>query len=284
MTRLILNADDFGLTQGVNQSIIELHEAGALSSATLMATADEFGPAAAEAIRHPALGVGCHVILVDGRPALARKDISTLSLSSGEFRPTLIAFVRDLTLGRIRENEIEAEAIAQIRRVQAAGIDVTHIDTHKHTHMFERVLRPVLRAAGACGVMAIRNPFEADWALGPAQNAPLGRRWQVKLLGTRRREFLRLVRDAGLKTTDGAVGVLATGTLDMETLQRLLPAMPEGTWELVCHPGYCDASLGAARTRLKESRAVEHAALLGVIPAYFKTHPEIQRVHFGELA
>jgi hypothetical protein len=105
----------------------------------------------------------------------------------------------------------------------------------------------------------------------------------VKLLRTRRHEFLRLVRDAGLKTTDGAVGVLATGTLDTETLHRLLAAMPEGTWELVCHPGYPDAALDGVQTRLRESRAIEHGALLGGIPSYMKMHPEIQLVHFGQL-
>jgi len=283
VTRIILNADDFGLTPGVNQSIIELHEAGTLSSATLMATADEFSTAAGEAIRHPALGVGCHVVLVDGKPRLAQKDAPTLSTPSGEFRPTLGAFVRDLMLGRIREGEIEAEAIAQIRRVQAAGVNVTHIDTHKHTHMFGRVLRPLLRAARACGVTAIRNPFEADWALDATPSAPLGRRWQLKVLRTRQREFLHRVREAGLVTTDGALGVLATGTLDTETLRRLLAAMPAGTWELVCHPGYCDAALVGVRTRLSGSRATEHAALLGVIPAYVRAHPEIYLVHFGEL-
>ena len=284
VTRLILNADDFGLTPGVNQSILELHEAGALGSATLMATAEVFGPAVTEAIRHPSLGVGCHVVLVDGKPALTRTDIPTLSLPTGEFRATLGVFVKDLMLGRIREDEIEAEAIAQVRRVQTAGVKVTHLDTHKHTHMFGRVLRPLLRAARACGVTAIRNPFEADWALAASPNAPLGRRMQVKVLRTRRREFLRRVREAGMLTTDGALGVLATGTLDTETLHRLLAAMPEGTWELVCHPGYCDKDLDRVRTRLRESRAIEHAVLLGVIPAYARAHPKIRLMHFGELS
>jgi chitin disaccharide deacetylase len=283
VTRLILNADDFGLTPGVNQSIVELEEAGALTSATLMATADRFGAAATLAIEHPALGVGCHVVLVDGKPALPPREVRELSLPSGEFRPTLGAFVRDLMRGRISEDEIEAEAAAQISRVQAAGIHVTHIDTHKHTHMFVRVLHPLLRAAQRCGVGAIRNPFEPDWALAATPGAPRGRRWQVKLLRARRRAFLRLARESGLSTTDGAIGVLATGTLDGQTLQRLLAAMPEGTWELVCHPGYVDVPLNGIRTRLRESRAIEHAALLGVIPAYINQHPEIRLINFGQL-
>ena len=280
---LILNADDFGLTPGVNRSVVELQEAGALTSATLMATGDGFKAAAEESARHPGLGVGCHVVLVDGRPALPVSEIRGLAGASAEFRPTLGAFVRDLMRGKISQDEIEAEATAQIRRLQAAGIHVTHVDTHKHTHMFVRVLRPLLRAARACGVGAIRNPFEPEWALTAIPRAASKRLWQVRLLRSRLRTFLRLVREAGLATTDGAVGVLATGTLESQALRQLLEAMPEGTWELVCHPGYIDASLDAVRTRLRESRVIEHAALLDVVPAYMSGHPEVMLTHFGRL-
>ena len=102
--------------------------------------------------------------------------------------------MRDLMRGKIPEGEIETEAVAQIRRLQSVGIHVTHVDTHKHTHMFVRVLRPLLRAARACGVGAIRNPFEPDWAVTATPNASQGRLLQVRLLGMRRRAFLRLVR------------------------------------------------------------------------------------------
>jgi predicted glycoside hydrolase/deacetylase ChbG (UPF0249 family) len=185
--------------------------------------------------------------------------------------------------GTIPEDEIEAEATAQIRRLQAAGIHVTHVDTHKHTHMFVRVLRPLLRGARACGVGAIRNPFEPEWALTATPRASSKRLWQVRLLRSRLRTFLRLVREAGLATTDGAVGVLATGTLESQALRQFLDSMPEGTWELVCHPGYIDASLDAVRTRLRESRVIEHAALLDVVPAYVSGHPEVMLTHFGRL-
>ena len=283
MTYLIVNADDFGLTPGVNRSIFDLQQAGALTSATLMATADSFRNAASRAATHPMLGVGCHVVLVDGRPLLPPEEIPGLAPASGEFRPTLGNFVRDLIRRRIPEAEIEAEATAQIRRLQSAGIQVTHIDTHKHTHMFVRVLRPLLRAARACGVRAIRNPFEPGWALAATPNAPPGRQWQVRLLRARRRAFLRLVSEAELATTDGSIGVLATGMLNTRTLRRLLSLMRPGTWELVCHPGYVDPALDSVRTRLRESRAIEHEALLDVVPSYVQDHAEVTLAHFGQL-
>ncbi|MGB7189126.1 MAG: ChbG/HpnK family deacetylase [Acidobacteriaceae bacterium] len=282
MTRLILNADDFGLTPGVNHSILDLNRAGALTSATLMATAAHIAEASAAAAGCPSLGVGCHIVLVDGEPALPRHRIPGLA-PSGSFRSSLGAFVRDLIRGRIPSSEIEAEAVAQIRRLQSAGVRVTHLDTHKHTHMFPRVLRPLLCAALLCGVRAVRNPFEPDWSLHATPGAPPLRRIQVRLLRTQRRAFLRLTEEAGLSTTDGAIGVLATGTLNARTLQSLLAAMPAGTWELVCHPGHIDADLGKIRTRLRESRTIEHTALLATVPPFLRTHPEITPIHFGQL-
>jgi predicted glycoside hydrolase/deacetylase ChbG (UPF0249 family) len=281
VTRILFNADDFGLAAGVNQSILDLNRAGALTSATLMATAPHTAAAANAAV--PSLGIGCHVVLVDGHPALPHAKIPALARPDGLLRPTLGGFVRDLLRGRIPESEIELEATAQIRHLQSLGIQVTHLDTHKHTHMFPHVLRPLLRAANVCGIPAIRNPFEPDWALKATPNAPPLRRLQVRLLRTRQLEFLKLVKAAGLTTTDGSIGVLATGTLNAETLRSLLAAIPAGTWELVCHPGYVDDDLNRAHTRLRESRAVEHAALIETVPRFLAEHHEIKAIHFGQI-
>lgn len=264
-----MNADDFGLTPGVNRSVAELHQAGALTSATLMATGTYFDDAVRVAEANPALEVGCHIQLVDGTPALPAAQIRSLCPDGRQFRVSLSALVRDLYVGRIRASEVEAEATAQILRLQDAGLRVSHIDTHKHTHVFPRVLRPLLRAAQACGVTAIRNPFEPAWARRATPASSLPRNFAVAALGVHRPAFLRLVRAAGFATTSGTIGVLATGTADPATiLRRLLAAVPrtDEVWELVCHPGYPDAALDQVRTRLRASRGQEHAALLEIIP------------------
>lgn len=278
--RLIINADDFGLTEGVNRSILELATHDALTSTTLMATGGAFAQAVAETDANQNPGIGCHVVFVDGNPAAAAAQIPSLVISSGQFRPTLGLFVRDLHLGRIREQEIEIEACAQIKRLQQSGIAVTHVDTHKHTHMFPALLRPLLRAARQCGVGAIRNPFEPEWAVRATPGAPALRRLEVRILRSQRAKFQRLVRQAGLATTDGAIGVLATGTLNAQCLTQLAAAIPDGTWELVCHPGYNDAALARVKTRLRESRAIEHSALLAVIPKL----TGVEKIHFGALS
>lgn len=262
MSHLIINADDFGLTAGVNRAILELHQSGVLTSTTLMAQAAASEEAINIAQATPRLGVGCHVVLVDGDPVLPQEEIPTLvDPVTGRFHHTLGIFLLGLLTGRIRAAEMEAEATAQIALLQDAGVTLTHVDTHKHAHMFPAVLKPVLRAAANCGIHAIRNPFEPAWSLHATPGAPLVRRTEVSLLRLIEPAFRRTVAQAGFTTTDGAIGILATGTLDTATVNSLLQAMPPGTWELVSHPGYNDDDLARAHTRLLASREIERNAL-----------------------
>ena len=164
--RLILNADDFGLTQGINRAIGELHSAGVITSTTLMASGAAFDEAVEVARTHPALGVGCHIVLTDGAPVSPPGSIPSLIGADGKsFRPSLVDFVQALLLGRIKEEEVALEALAQIERLERAGIQPTHLDTHKHTHLFPSIGRTLLQIAERCGIHAIRNPFEPEWSL-----------------------------------------------------------------------------------------------------------------------
>jgi len=263
--RLIINADDFGLTAGVNRAVVELHEERVLTSATLMARAAATDEAIELALRFPLLGVGCHVVLVDGEPVLPAAEIPSLTdRQTGWFHPKPGSFLRQLIFGRIRAAEIEAEAAAQIALLQGRGLTLTHIDTHKHLHMFPAVLRPLLRAARAAGIRAVRNPFEPAWSRRATPAASLFRRIEVNMLRQLEPAFRRIVAQEGFATTDGALGVLATGTLDEATLHSVLRKIPAGTWELVTHPGYSDNDLAKAHTRLRQSRETERQALLEV--------------------
>jgi predicted glycoside hydrolase/deacetylase ChbG (UPF0249 family) len=267
--RLILNTDDFGLTRGINRAIAELHEAGALTSATLMANGPAFDDAVATVGEHSGLGVGCHIVLTDGVPILSQQEIPTLLGTDGHrFRSSLLSFLVAVLSGRVSRDEIVREAVAQIERLQHDGIDVTHIDTHKHVHILPRVARPLLEAAERCGIRAIRNPFEPAWSRSLAHHPRpwLLRRLQVGLIYFLRPRFLALpqIRSGRVRTTDGTLGVAATGNLNASTLRLILDAMPDGVWELVCHPGYNDPELDAITTRLRETREVEYRALLAV--------------------
>ena len=262
MSRLIVNADDFGLTRGVNRAIVELHQAGVLTSATLMAKAGATDEAIALAQANPRLGVGCHVVLVDGEPVLPPDKVPSLvDFKTGCFPHKLTTFLRRLFMGRIRAAEIEAEAAAQIASLQARGVRLTHIDTHKHSHMFPPVLRPVLRAARAAGIRAVRNPFEPEWAVHASPRASIVRSAEVYALRKFGPYFRRVLSEEGFSTTDGTIAVAATGVVNADTVRSLLQKLPPGAWELVTHPGYSDADLDKVRTRLRASRDIERNAL-----------------------
>ena len=284
--RLIINADDFGLTPGINRAIAELHQTGALTSATLMATGSAFDDAVAIAHANPALGVGCHIIFTDGTPASPPGSIPTLLGPDGRnFRPSLLDFVQALLRGAIREDDIEREALAQIQKLQHAGIAITHLDTHKHTHLFPAVSRPLLRIAQRYSIRAVRNPFEPAWSSRLAPNA-YRRRLQfhaLSVLGKNRFQSLPQFSSRHVLTTTGTIGVSATGHLNAESLHKILLAMPEGTWELVSHPGYNDAALDLVTTRLRATRDIEREALLQEIPRAIRTVPGLQLIHYGQI-
>ena len=260
MRRLIVNADDFGLTHGVNRAIVEAHEHGIVTSSTLMANGSALEHAVDLTSSAPQLSVGCHVVLVDGSPVSNPSQVP--SLMAGEQLPRFRTSISDFALhclrGKLVASEVEAEATAQIRKLQAAGIAVSHLDTHKHTHLFPQVLLPLLRAANSCRLRAIRNPAEPI-RLARVSTAPeLWKRWvQVRVLNRLASDFRSAVNDAGMITPDGSLGVVITGVMDERLLKAILNHIPEGTWELVCHPGYNDEDLNKVDTRLRASRVRE---------------------------
>jgi len=200
--RLILNADDFGLTPGINRAIAELHSAGALTSATLMANGPAFDDAVRIAHAQPSLGIGCHIVLTDGIPISPPETIPTLlGHDRKTFRPSLTNFFAAVLLGKVSGEDIFREAQAQINRIQEQGISLTHLDTHKHTHILTRVARPLLAAAERSGIRAIRNPFEPRWSIALGKS-PILRRLQLRSLRHLRPRFLALPQiSATLATT-----------------------------------------------------------------------------------
>ncbi len=299
MRRLIVNADDFGLTAGVNRAIVETHTGGVVSSATLMASGAAFEDAVTAARSAPHLSVGCHVILVDGTPVSPPETIDTLlairSAEPDKFYSSLSAFAARAMLGGFDRDQLVAEITAQIRKIQAAGLHVTHLDTHKHAHLFPEILAALLRAARICGVRAIRNPFVPLKAM-PARlfkgKRQLWKRYsQVRMLHTFSGPSLQRIKRAGLLTPQGVIGVIETGTSDSpdgsaysSLLRQSLANLPEGTWELVCHPGYNDANLRAAGTRLLASREEERRLLISAELRQFLQEQKIRVIGYREFA
>jgi len=283
--RLIINADDFGLTSGVNRAIVEGNRSGTVTSATLMANAQASAAAIELAKAQPTLKTGCHVVLIDGVPLSA--NLTSLTNGPSRFHSSLKQFALAAVRKQIAAEEIEREVTAQLGKIQSAGITLTHVDSHKHTHMFPHVLRPVLRAARACGIQAVRNPFEPlrSWPFRMMAGTPglWLRSAGVMAFQMFASEFRQAIKEAGMVSTDGTVGIAVTGKLDQGILLRILKVLPEGTWELVCHPGYSDADLQAAGTRLTQSREIELAALTSVETREALAREKIDLISYADL-
>ena len=244
----------------MNRAIVQAHTNGVVTSSTLMANGRAFADAVQLAKVSPKLSVGCHVVLIDGQPILNTATLPTIADPEG-FRDGLKSFAARALAGRMKPSEIQAEVKAQIQKIQSAGIVVSHVDSHKHTHIFPQILRPLLRAARECGVYAVRNPFGPRFPLRSSQLLRRPNLWtrlaEVQVLGRFAGQFRRAVAQEHFATPAGTLGIEVTGTLDESLFQAIAESIPEGTWEFVCHPGYNDADLAAANTRLRESRELE---------------------------
>jgi predicted glycoside hydrolase/deacetylase ChbG (UPF0249 family) len=248
------------------------------------------GPAFDDAIRtahaHPTLGIGCHIVLTDGTPISPPETIPTLlGPNRKTFRASLSTFFRDALFGRIAPADIAREAQAQIDRIQQQGIRLTHIDTHKHTHIFPAVARPLLHLAECTSIGAIRNPFEPQWTSSLGHGGIL-RRLVLRLVDRLQPRFRRIpqIHHAHVLTTDGTFGISATGQLNTRTLTETLNALPaEGVFELCCHPGYNDRDLDAVNTRLRGTRDIERIALLKAIPQILSQPNAPELIHYGTL-
>ena len=262
--RLIVNADDFGLTSGVNRAIAEAHQKGIVTSSTLMANFPAFAEAAGIARETPSLSVGCHVVLVDGSPVSSPEKVPSLLSRNGAarlLRQNLGSFALAGIQGKLREKDVATEVAAQIEKLRAADVAVSHVDSHKHTHIIPAVLKPLLAVTCDFGVHAVRNPFGPVKTMAYAHLVRRPKLWtrytQLGILRRFERQFLDEVKRHGMITPDGSFGVVVTGVLTQELFDAVIGCIPEGTWEFVCHPGYCDADLDKISTRLRASRDVE---------------------------
>lgn len=268
MKNLIVNADDLGWTEGVNRGIIEAFRNGIVTSTSLLANGEAFADGVAMARATPGLGVGVHLNLSDGAPLADRETVTSLLNEKGEFAggPESL-LLRRVRRGLLRE-EVEREWDAQIQTIRDAGIEPTHIDGHKHVHMLPGLFEIALRLAKRHGIGAIRVSHEASSlraALASGQKRHTG---VVMKQGVQARGLKMLARDvkekaerAGVATADYFCGIAQTGELTREGVAQFLRSLPDGTTELMCHPGYADATLQKTATRLQDSRQTELAIL-----------------------
>lgn len=274
MKRLIVNADDLGLTD--NQAIVEGHTRGIITSASLLANGLAFESAVTLACAHPTLGVGVHLNLTEGSPVSDPSRVPSLVDGDGAFYSGPLAIATRIMQRKISLAAVERELRAQIEMVLAAGVRATHLDSHKHIHLLPPVFNLVIKLAQEYQIQCVRRPVEC-----PVDLIPLFRRNSSTWLAVLKQHVLgralsalassqrRKLERAGLAWPTHSYGITHTGFLDARGLEEILRGLPNGTSEIMCHPGYVDATLRRTPTRLLHQRATEIEAL---------TRPEIQRL------
>jgi hopanoid biosynthesis associated protein HpnK len=263
MRNLIVNADDLGWTAGVNRGIAEAHRHGIVTSTSLLANGCAFEDAVATASEMPGLGVGVHLNLSDGAPIAPAQQVKSLLDEQGKFTGGPESLLMRLTTKNLQPKEVEKEWDAQIEKVRGAGIRPTHLDGHKHVQMLPGLFGIALRLAKRHGIEAVRVSHEASplrTALSDGNESSvvtLKQGVQARGLKLLARDAREMAERAGIVTADYFCGIAQTGVLTKAGVQKLLGSLPEGTTELMCHPGYADEDLRKSHTRLQESRQTE---------------------------
>lgn len=266
MKRLIVNADDFGLTSGVNRAVIECYQGRAVTSATLLVNGGAAVEAALAAADNPGMGVGLHLNLTTGPPAAARGTVQSLLGPDGNF-PGLRQALWRLTTGRARTHELENEITAQVERLKELGIRPTHIDSHHHLHAHPRLRSLIKRICPRLGItkmrgfqMSPRSPKALAVAIASRLPAP----------------------GNAMTAPDAFSGVEVMGGKDMAAELRRCLLRQGDTLEFMCHPGYADEALSQI-TSYNRPRQAELGSLLSPEFAAAIEESGVQPISFAAL-
>ena len=258
--RLIINADDFGISRGVNDGIVEAAQAGGITSTSLMVNMPASSDAIARARQCSRLSVGLHFNLTVGNAITGSSSLT--HSSTGEFY-SLSKLLAAASLGMLNESDVERECLAQIDRMTSAGFPPTHLDSHRHVHTHPAIYPAVMRAVSARRIPYLRVPCEP---LDDAPPAAWGATFKksLSLLSTRRQSkstTTASLADRPGQNITGFVGVsVRPGRSFATQLFELIRDLPDGTTELMTHPGYADVALA-----MRDNYTVERETELGVL-------------------
>ena len=233
---VIVHADDFGLSEKINEGILQTHIHGILTSTSMMANGRAFEHALDIARSTPTLDIGVHLTLIEERSLLNSKEVPTLLAPGGRFHRRAFDFVKKYFAGKISLEEVRKELEAQVERVLATGITPSHLDSHQHVHMLPGILGIVIELSQKYGIPLIRFPREVGF-LRQISYVPITRVAQGLILN-----LFCLASESKIKRrTDFFAGFLFGGNLNKENLFRIVEGIRHsGTYEIMCHPGLDD--------------------------------------------
>jgi predicted glycoside hydrolase/deacetylase ChbG (UPF0249 family) len=283
--RLIINADDLGLSYGITDGILFAHREGILTSASLMVNQPATDYAVSHLFSVNELRCGIHLNLCQGTPVLAPNLVPSLVTPSGEFQPPSEMSKR-LALWRVSPQEVENEFRAQIQRMKSYGFTPTHADSHHRLHTYPAAVGPFRRAIHKEGVFSARSPrkryWPADGTIGSPHAGPLHRRIATKAY----LEFLHSVTFRDVKLPDAGVTLHPRYGGRLELLKdawcMTLEHLPAGTYEMWCHPGFQDRQFSPT-DRLASQRDLEIGILTDPSLREILTRRQIELITFDQI-
>jgi hopanoid biosynthesis associated protein HpnK len=275
--QLIITADDFGASISVNNAVERAHRHGVLTAASLMVTGEAAQDAIARAQTMPGLGVGLHLVLVEGCPALPPEQVPDLVDRSGHFRPDMVRPAIAMAFLPHVRRQLFAEVDAQFAAFAASGLPLDHVNAHKHFHLHPVIASAILAAGQRHGMKAVRAPVEPRWLLEMIEPASPPRRdpaapW-ARLMRWR-------LRRAGLKVPDHVFGLAWTGHMNSDRLRAIIERLPQGLSEIYLHPATRDDWPGHTPGY---AYAEELAALTDPVAREIMMREGIVLVRFGDL-
>lgn len=277
--RLIVHADDFGVSRAVNSGIVQAHREGILTSASIMASAEYFSHAVDLARDCPSLDVGIHLTLAEERPLLSPDTIPSLVDDEGCFHRHATVFAARYLRGQISLDDVRHELEAQIEKVLATGLPVSHLDSHQHLHMLPGVLGVTCDMAARYGIPFVRFPREKIKTYMFRRMSKSSRIAQLAVLNS----FCRRAQLEFPARTDHFVGFYHGGSLTTGNLREIVEHLPsQGTCELMCHPGHEDSQ--SARAHWGYSWQDELNALLDPGIAAALRNRKISLISYRDLA
>lgn len=285
---MIINADDFGLSPGVNRGILDAFRGGILTSTTMLVNLRAFDDAVRLARQNPDLPVGIHLSLLWGTPVSDSSTVPSLVEADGQFPRSLGVLARRYWLGTLKLDHVRAEFRAQLERFRDAGLEPTHVDTHKHVHCLPGILEACANVVSEQGVQRVRFPYEDGLAAPAAANgqsaltASLKSRLKSRVVAFLVRNGRSALERHGLRTTDHFVGIEQQDRLDGATLEFILSHLRDGVTELMCHPGY-DDDLAREYSKTPPNRERELAALQDPAVRACLATRGIQRISYNDI-
>lgn len=249
MLALIINGDDFGCSEKVNEGILKSFRYGILRSASLMANGKSFDNAVKIIKLNPELDIGVHLTLVEEKPILDQNKVPSLVVENGDFHKHAIDFYKKYFSEKISFEEVRNELTAQFEKILDHGIKISHIDSHQHLHMLPKILDITIELANNYNIKFIRFPKEKFSGYMFRDLKSIDRIPQMAVIN----HFCSKAKEKISNKTDYFTGFYFGGKLSKQNFLTLINNLPaNGFCELMCHPGLTDDSTNYSHWKYRQ--------------------------------